>query len=424
MTGDITIGVATHDDWDSLYQIISIAFNVDVDEADSAAERSVFEPARTLVARRDGEVVGTAGIYTRRLGVPGAVVAAAHVTRVAVTPTARRQGVLTRLMHRQFADIRDAGESIAVLWASEGRIYQRFGYGLAARRLGLDIETREVSLTVPTGGVLTEGGPAELRDVLVKVYDEAYAHRPGWSERMSQHWDFRLTDLKSRRRGATKLRAVVHEGDNGVDGYALWRVSGNWNDGGPRGEVRVLEHVSTTPQGTATLWRFLLGMDLTRTTSIWSCSIDDPLLFIVSDPRRLHAKLMDAVWLRIVDLPTALRSRRYAAPVDVVIEVADDLIPANAGRWRVRGSPDAATCERTEDEPDVACDIRALGAAYLGGTPLTALAGGGLVLQRRPGALIRASTAFGWHQVRGRSRCSSLQNVLASRNVLVSGGMF
>jgi predicted acetyltransferase len=399
VTDDMTVGVATHEDWDPLYQMVSTAFNSDLDEAKSAVERTVFEPERCLIARRRGEIVGTAGIYTRRLGVPGDVLPAAHVTAVAVAPTARRQGVLTRLMRQQFADIRDEAESIAVLWASEGRIYQRFGYGLAARKLSLNVESREVSLTVPaTDGRLTDGSPADVRNALVKVYDEAYAHHPGWSERTSKHWDRHLADPPSLRHGATALRAVVHEGDGGVDGYALWRVSNNWTDGGPAGEVKVIEHVSTTHQGTAALWRFLLAFDLTRTTSVWSCSIDDPLLFMVSEPRRLMARLADALWLRIVDLPTALAARRYAAAVDVVLEVTDDHVPANAGRWRVRGSPETATCEATPEEPDLACDIRALGAAYLGGTPLTALADGGLVRERRPGALAMASTAFGWHQ--------------------------
>ena len=53
----------------------------------------------------------------------------------------------------------------------------------------------------------------------------------------------------------------------------------------------------------------------------------------------------------------------------------------------------------TVDEPDLACDIRALGAAYLGGTSLDALATAGRVREVRPGTLATASIAFGWHRV-------------------------
>jgi hypothetical protein len=51
------------------------------------------------------------------------------------------------------------------------------------------------------------------------------------------------------------------------------------------------------------------------------------------------------------------------------------------------------------DEPDLACDVRALGAAYLGGTSLHLLARAGQVRELRPGRLEAASTAFGWHRM-------------------------
>src|SRR4051794_21102703 len=271
---------------------MAVAFNDEGSEEVSAAERLCFEAPRCLVARRDGGIVGTAGIFTRQLSVPGAVLPAAHVTFVGVRPTARRQGVLTRFMHRQFADARAAGEPIAVLWASEGRIYQRFGYGLAATKLALTIESREVELLLPpAGGRLRDGSPADLRDCMVKLYDQVYADRPGWSERAARHWDYRLIDLEAWRRGATALRALVPEDEQGVDGYALWRSVGRWENTGRAGEVRVVEVVATTPAAYASIWRHLLSVDLTRTLSVWSVSPDEPVLSAISEPRRLDARL-------------------------------------------------------------------------------------------------------------------------------------
>ena len=87
--------------------------------------------------------------------------------------------------------------------------------------------------------------------------------------------------------------------------------------------------------------------------------------------------------MRILDVPAALAARRYAAPVDVVIDVDDPRIPANTGRWRLVGSPDAATCTPTDAPADLALDVQALGAAYLGGTSLAALAAAGEVTELR-----------------------------------------
>ncbi|HEX6870431.1 MAG TPA: GNAT family N-acetyltransferase [Micromonosporaceae bacterium] len=399
MTDDITLHVPTATDWDAIFEVATSAFNDEPDEAVSAAEAAIFEPERGLVARRDGAIVGTAAVMTRQLSVPGGNVPAGHVTLVTVDASARRRGILRRFMHQQFADMRAAGEPVAVLWASEGRIYQRFGYGLAVRRLSLKVDTREASLTVPDRtGRLRTGTPADLRDTLVKVYDQVYSQRPGWSERLDRHWDYRLADLPSYRRGATAMRAVIHEGDTGVDGYALWRTSSQWDENGPNGEVRVLEHVATTPQAYAAIWRFLFTMDLTRSVQAWACGLDEPLQFMVNEPRRLGARATEALWLRVIDLPAALAARRYATAVEAVFEITDDLLPQNSGRWRLTGSPAAAACAPTTEEPDLRCDIRSLAAAYLGGTPLTALAAGGLVDEVRPGALAQVSTAFGWPQ--------------------------
>ena len=102
----------------------------------------------------------------------------------------------------------------------------------------------------------------------------------------------------------------------------------------------------------------------------------------------------------------ALIQRRYACTVDVVIEVADDLFADNAGRWRLRApgpagaegaaAAAAASCERTSAPADLALPVQALGAAYLGGTRLSALAGAGLVSEMRPGAVAELSAAMSW----------------------------
>jgi predicted acetyltransferase len=395
---DYSIETATENDWDSLHHVAETAFLESDGEDANAARRAVMELDRTLVARRDGEIVGTASIQTRRLAVPGAVVPAAHVTMVAVVPSARRRGILTGFMHQQFADARAAGEPVAVLWASEGRIYQRFGYGLAASRLSMSIDRNEVRLTVPAAADgVREGSPADLRDQLVTLFEEVYQRRPGWSQRSRRHWDFRLVDLPEWRNGDSALRAVVHTDDGGrVDGYALWRANRRWNEGGPAGHVRVAEHVATTPEAYAAIWQFLMAIDLTRTVDVWLAASDEPLLHAVTDPRRLDARISDALWLRLLDMPAALSARRYATDIDVVLEVTDEMLPDNAGRWRLRGGPDGATCDSTVDEPDVSCDVRALGAVYLGGTSLSTLAATGQVAEHTVGSMARADAGLRW----------------------------
>lgn len=392
------IEIATVDDWDQIGQLKADAFHHPLDEDEHDSERGVYEPDRSLLIRDGGGVVAHAGTYGRELSVPGGILPAAHVSLVFVAATHRRQGLLRRLITRQLRDVRSAGrEPLAVLWASEGRIYPRFGYGQATQRIQLRIDTHEVGVPSAAGSVRV-GSPAAHRANLVGLYDRVRAGQPGLSGRDERWWTHLLREKPSRRRSATDRRVVLHEGSDGPDGYALFRTRSEWVDWSPRGEVRVDEVVAATPAAYAAIWRYLLTVDLTRTVDYPFAALDEALPHLVEEPRQLGGRLLDGLWVRLVDVPAALAGRRYATPIDTVLEVVDDLLPENAGRWRLTGGPDGARCTRTDDPPELVCDVRDLGSVFLGGGSLTALLARG-VRELRPGAAARASVAFGWHRL-------------------------
>ena len=398
---EITIRTGRPGDWDAVSRLLAQAFHATPDAEVRQIEGSVYEPERGLLAEEDGTLVGHAAAYTRELTVPGAVLPAAHVTLVGVAPTHRRRRLLTRMMHRQLREVREGGdEPIAVLWASESAIYPRFGYGLAAQKLQLAVLNREVTLRGgPGAGRLRLVDPAASQADFSKLYESLRAHRTGWSGRDERWWRFVLADPPSRRDGATELRAVLHEGPHGTTGYALWQTRSGWTPTGPDGTVTVREVVAADAEAYRALWQLLLSVDLTRTTQYFFAAVDEPLLHLVDDPQRLGGQLGESLWVRVVDLPRALATRRYAAPVDVVLEVTDPLLSENAGRWRLVGDRDTARCTPTDSPADLACDVLELGSAYLGGVSLAALAAAGRVRELTPGALTAASTAFGWHRL-------------------------
>ena len=403
MDSELSLRTGTAGDWEQISRLMGVLFHSADEEDLRDVEGAVFEPDRSLVATDGDEIVGHAAAYTRDLTVPGAVLPAAHVTLVGVAPTHRRRGLLSRMMRRQLAEIAAAGrEPIAVLWASETRIYPRYGYGLAAQRLTAEMMTREVSVPAaepPAPGTrLRLVRPAEAIAEFAKVYEELRPDRTGWSSRDDRWWRFVLADLPPLREGGTPLQGVVHETPHGPTGYALWRTKEKWEAHGPDATVHVREVVAADPGTYAALWRFLLGIDLVRTATASFLSVDEPLQHLVDEPRRLGLRVLDGLWVRIADLPGALAARRYAADVDVVLDVTDPLLPANTGRWRLTGGPGGAACTPTTDPADLAGTVLELGAAYLGGTTLTTLAAAGRVRELTAGSLVRASAAFGWHR--------------------------
>ena len=156
----ITIRAGGAEDWTAAFDLLAFAFHEQVTPEARDVEGSVVEPERTLIAEDGATIVGHAAAYTRELTVPGAIVPAAHVTLVGVAPTHKRRGLLTRMMHRQLREIAAAGrEPVAALWASETKLYPRFGYGPAAQRLRMQIMMREVR----PPAALAPGSPDRLR---------------------------------------------------------------------------------------------------------------------------------------------------------------------------------------------------------------------------------------------------------------------
>lgn len=393
----MTVRKATADDLGTLWAMVSGAFLGDPEDDQIEQGRLVFEPERTYVIDDDGRPVASGAVVSRELSVPGATLPAAHVTGVGVAATHRRRGLLTRIMTAMLEEIAAGTEPLAVLWASEGSIYGRYGYGMASWNVSYDIATKEI--TLPAGeppGRIRQEVPRSVRAELAAVHERVRAERPGVSSRPGRWWEQRTVDPASERRGWSTERAALYEVDGRVDGYALWRTKGGWSRHGPQGEVSVSELVAASVDAYVALWRFLLSIDLVRKVSCRHAAVDEPLPYLVGKPEALGAEAGPGLWVRVIDVPKALAARRYAGPVDVVLEVADTRLPKNAGRWRLIGDRTGATCTATTDEPDLALDVRELGAAYLGGTSLTTLSAAGLVTEHRPGAAAAGAAAFGW----------------------------
>jgi len=402
------------DEFDGFHAVDMHAFNSSpLTGEDRERDVARIEFDRTLAAF-DGPVqVGTAGAYSFQLTVPGSrTLPAAGVTWVAVLPSHRRRGVLTSLMRRQLADIRERGEPVAVLWASEATIYPRYGYGRAMWHADLTLYRGEGALArqVPVDGGLRLriAEPAAVRPELAKVYEAVLASRPGFIARNEAWWQSAVFDPVDERQGASPLHCVLAEDDGGPRGYALYSGVNSWDaeTALPDGVVTVRELVCADPAASASVSADLLGRDLITEFRLRRRPVDDPLLYQLADPRRARPRLKDALWARIIDVPGALAGRRYSAPVDTVIDVRDDLVPSNAGRWRLttaepaaadRNGLEASCVPAAASAPaDLALDIAELGAAYLGGTPLGALAGAGLVAERRAGAVRKLSAAMSW----------------------------
>jgi predicted acetyltransferase len=122
--------------------------------------------------------------------------------------------------------------------------------------------------------------------------------------------------------------------------------------------------------------------------------VDDPGIWTLRDSRQWQTELTDNLWIRLLDVPAALRARAYARDVDVVLDVHDDVLPDNARRYRLSGDATGASCDPTTAPADLRVTAAQLGASYLGGTSLASFALTEGLEEKRKGALQEAATAL------------------------------
>lgn len=357
------------------------------------------EPGRTLgafVAHPDpvevpGQLVGTAGSFTSWLIVPGGRrVAQAAVTDVGVLPTHTRRGLASALVRRQLEQCAARGEIIATLRASEAVIYERFGYGIASSVANVELTVAHARLraSVPNGGEVRLVDPKTSWDLLARIYSAA-----AWTgavDRPSYWWRHRAS-VQEHSQEPDYL--VVHGAQGAEDGYVRYRPAdiSSWFRSRDRAVV-VYDLIAHTPRAYYGLLRYLLSIDLLQRIIFDPFPVDHSVEKMLLDERAaVTSSIRDETWLRLIDVPAALAARSYRQPGSITIEVFDEQLRSNTGRYVISSSGVA----RTEAAPQLTLDVAALGSLYLGGTRWWQLARAGRVLEHEDGAIGVADHLFG-----------------------------
>ena len=361
----------TEDEFEEWVGVFALTFGFDIHPDDREVWRERTELDRTMAVLDQGRIVGTGAAISYRLTVPGGgTVGSAGVTAVSVAPTHRRRGLARDMMRHQLMDIRDRGEPTAVLWASESQIYGRFGYGMAIEGANLTIDRRHARLrrdvSPVEGSVRVITRMDEARATIPDLYDRATAGVAGTITRNPADWTDYFHDPERRRRGSSAVRFAVWERDGQPVGYARFRQKLAWTDMQPDSTLRVAEVLAVDGGAYTALWSFLLGVDLVATIEVSEARVDEPVVELLDQPRRVRRSLGDTIWLRLLDVPAALTARRYAAEGDLVVEAVDDFLAESGGVFRLTGGPDGASCEPTGADPDLRIATADLAGAYLG----------------------------------------------------------
>ena len=395
----IEIRSVHEDELPAYLDALSTSFLERPDTARIAAEvRSLWDLSRALAALDAGRIVGTFRSFASELTVPGlGRLPATAIAAVSVLPTHRRRGILRGMIDAEHRAVRERGEAVGLLYAAEYPIYGRFGYAPGTIQAAWTLDAHGTAFHEPASGTIELVTPNEQsRDVIRGVFDAWRVRQPGEIARRDYGWDFDLGLRESGWEPRWKGLLVLHRDAAGtVDGYARYQPEPKWDEGRPRGILKVTDLHSLTADAYAALWQFLAGSDLVATVKAEFRSPAERLPWLLTDQRAaLMSGVGDGLWVRLFDIGRALEARAYERTGAVTLEVIDPDLTRGNVRFRLEAGPDGARCEPTQRDADLTLHVGALGAAYLGGVRLrdAVLARG--ADEHRAGALAEADALF------------------------------
>lgn len=342
-----------------------------------------------------GPVIGTLMYSPHQMAMPGGHLVPAYCgTAAGVRADQTRRGVFGRMVTTRLREMAERGEALLLARPSTADLWQRWGTGPATRAQGLRIDRLRArlrpELTHRRERVRRLAADTDLAAVLPAVQRRAAVGHPGTVARSDVWWG--CWNPHARAPGA--VHAAVTDGPDGPDGYVTWYVAFEGTElAAMRRVVHVVELFAATPAKTVDLWAYLLSLELVEEVRALGRPLDEPVPLLLTDERACQVgEVRDELWLRIVDVAEALRLRGWAptAGESVVLEVSDERLPHNTGRYRIS----SGGAERTGQEPDLSCSVLHLATMYLGDRLPSQLAGLGMLEVHDSSALPRADRLF------------------------------
>jgi predicted acetyltransferase len=365
-------------------------------EGDPADDENALVAAEwTTCAFVDGQLASTLAAYPFRMRFNGATADVAGLTAVGTLPQYRRRGLLRRTITQSFREQRERGQSMAILWASFGGIYQRFGYGPASNFVGYDFDPRWAGLHP---GLESHGAISVTTDreaalpTMKQIYRKYSSPRNLMLHRVEVSWNFgvcRALDKKHKTHIAT-----YHNTDGEPTGHLVYQVEAEDKES-PNQRLEVCDFIALDVDAHIGLWQYLLAHDLVSRVKMGPVPEDDPSPLLVQEASKLGRRLGEGLFLRVIDAERALGLRPYGERGRLVIEIRHDpWCDWNEGVFEIEADGDERRVKRSSGVPDLTLPPRSLASLLAGHSSASQLARAGLLDAKDDGVLTRADRMF------------------------------
>lgn len=402
---------AQAEDLDAFARLMHLAFGGPRDDSRSYVDRIPSAYRRVWDGGAHGTLSAAPAPAAALVAIPmghyfgGRRVASVGVQAVAVAPEARGGGVAKTMLAALLADMagsgREGGAAISTLYASVQSLYRALGYEHSGVYAELSINLRMLPRAGRSGNLIALGPDHD--EAVRTLYNQIAPCFDGSVDRDPYLWS-RVWEAKGTRyeglgilanatRSARVARSRALPATPAIDGYLYVAPE---RDASSR-SLAIRECAFRDVESGRRLLRALADFAPTMTVATLAAAPNHPLATLLE--QQWHSWRIKDLWmLRIIDLAKAIEQRGYRRGVDVAfrVEVDDDVLASNSGRWVIEvagGRGTARRPTRVDDQPLLKSGPRGLATIWSGFlTPRQAQLQG--LLSGAEDALALAESAF------------------------------
>jgi predicted acetyltransferase len=265
----------------------------------------------------------------------------AGVAGVKVAPEERGRGIGTAMMAKMLRDLADRGYPVSALYPATAPLYRSFGWEIAGGKYETVVPARSLASmigpddSVPTAPLAAgSAAPGLSSAALAPALRRATPDDGAAIVAVKGLVHARLRHCGPNTREPWELRSWLDDPEHFAyladDGFLSYR----WARHADEIDVEELIAVSaTTARG---LWQ-ILASHATMATRVRACLAPDDPVHLLSREPDAELRRTEPWMLRIVDAAAAIGARGFppGLSVSVPLDLADPVLPANSGHWRL-----------------------------------------------------------------------------------------
>lgn len=277
---------------------------------------------------------------------------------VVTHPCHRRDGAIRKVLHALLTYARENGYVFSGLYPFNHEFYRKFGYELAytGMNCSFPIGALRGFLKNQSARMLLKDDDREFLSPVYHIFAKRYQMSIERSDKTMKHM------TKSNPYESNEYAYALYDDSGEVNAYIVFKKEDS--------TLLVTDYAFTDENAFIDILGFLARFSAEYQNVKMRVPDDIPLASLLPVPYDFTVSVDNGYMLRVLNTEKALAAIKRDFDFRFVMEVTDEFIPENSGKWLVTQNG----CDKTDEPSDISLSIRALSELICGYTSLSGIA--------------------------------------------------